>query len=78
MIFLIAIFLLIWLSFFKDRDLGSFVINAQIVSWLIIIFTDEPGLFRSLAGLTVVLTGAVCLFLIFNLLLHKSVKGFLE
>lgn len=76
--FLLAIFLFFWLAFFSKYNLGNFLINSHLASWFILFITDEPGIFRALAGIWVFISAFVFLAVLFNYALHRSVKGFLE
>lgn len=78
MLFFIAIFLLIWLVFFSQYRLDKFLINAHLFSWLILFVTDEPGMLRALAAVTLIFTAAIFVWVLFSHLLHKSVDGFLK
>ena len=78
MVFLLAIFLFFWIAFFSKYNLGNFLINSHLISWIILFITDEPGLFRSFAGIWVVFSGFVFIAVMFNYFLHKSVQGFLK
>ncbi len=78
MLFAVAIFLLIWVAFFSQFLLDKFLISTHLLSWLVLIITDEMGFFRALAGVWIIFSAAVFIWVLFNFLLHQSVRGFLK
>jgi hypothetical protein len=78
MVFFLALFLLIWLAFFSQYNLGNFLIYSHLASWLILIVTDEVGVIRGLAAIWLVFSAFVFIAVLFNYFLHKSVQGFLK
>ncbi len=72
----VIVFVLVWMLFFSNVHFGQFLFNSHLLSWLVLFFTDEPSLLRSLAGVTVVVTAVIFIALAFNLSAHKSAKGF--
>jgi hypothetical protein len=73
-----VLFVPTWAVFFRDVHFGNFVIGAHFLSWLVLIVTDEVGILRGLAAVTLVVTFFIFVGVLFNYLLHQTARGFLK